>query len=73
MSGSLILPIVRSEKEFKLAVMYDAAIHTKCTNCSMPFSNDVNHTPEGWLLATQKGICEDCLDDILDNVCGDPT
>jgi superfamily II helicase len=63
---------IRSEEELDKAIAEGWAIHVTCRNCSMKFSNDIVHTPEGWRRTQSEGICEDCYEDILDNTTGLP-
>lgn len=65
--------IPRSYKEFQWAKAYVANLLTSCSNCSMDFSDENTHTPEGWVNTQQIGVCEDCHEDFLDNMYGDPT
>jgi hypothetical protein len=62
---------IQSEKEFRYALQYGAILKTHCRNCSMPFSSDIVHTPEGWALTQVDGFCEDCWEDIVTNLSGD--
>ena len=34
------------------------------------FSSENTHTPEGWTNTQAYGICEDCIEDLLDFVTG---
>ena len=65
--------IPRSFKEFQYAVAHGADIKTQCNNCSMGFSDENTHTPEGWVNTQMEGICEECHEDFLENMYGDPT
>lgn len=42
-----------------------------CANCGLEFSSANVYTPEGWVKTQTRGFCEECYEDIIDNICGD--
>ena len=64
--------LIRNNSDFQVAIGRVPDLKKNCCNCSMLFSNLNTHTPEGWLRTQKEGICEDCYEDIIDNVYGEP-
>jgi hypothetical protein len=68
---------IRSESDLTAALavqkLYpgiNERLKTHCSNCSMPLSSENTHTREGWLATQFTGYCEDCYEDIVDNLVG---
>lgn len=59
---------IASALEFQEAKRRRLPVETHCKNCSMPFSPSCVYSEEGWLRTQEERICEDCYEDIKENM-----
>ena len=71
MKTSIITGIMQPESmaEFQtLLAREEPGLKTTCVDCWEPFTPDIVHTRLGWCETQISGLCEDCFNDLFDDM-----